>query len=253
MKTLINLGIALTASLVSISVLASPKNVCVINFETPTAPQTAIVNKVFAGQPGVQLHNMAIPLDLTNCIRSGAEEIVIIGHALISADNEKGTKPVDLGYFVNLTGDARKQAITNWLASINQQIKDMQPELPFIPHFSDPDEVKKYQNLVYERKELLSFKDSRPYYVVRTLLPQAMLVARAALKEQAAQPNGVTLKKIRLMSCLPDQVLAQYDDLRGLIDDNHITLDVAPKNVFWSFVEGMDVTSPSQSWLRESL
>lgn len=249
MKTLIVLAISLMATLAS----AAPKNICVLNFESPTAPQTGIVNKVFADQPGVKVITMAIPMDITNCIRSGAEEIVIIGHALITSQNEKGEKPVDLGYFINLTGDARKQAISGWMDSIDQQIKAIQPDMPFIPHFSNPDEVKQYQTLVWQKKQLENYADSRPYYVVRTLLPQAMLVARQTLKQQASQPGGVQLKKIRLMSCLPDQVLAEYDDLRGLIADNNITLDVAPKNAFWSFVEGMDVTSPSASWLRESL
>ena len=79
------------------------------------------------------------------------------------------------------------------------------------------------------------------------------MLARQELDKQAGEPGGISLKKIRLLSCLPEQVLAQYDDLRGMIEEHHIILQIAPKSKFWSFIEGMTVTNPRPRWLAEGL
>jgi hypothetical protein len=103
-----------------------------------------------------------------------------------------------------------------------------------------------------EKYDYENYPDSQPYYVIRPFLSNIMALARSELSHQA-QSGTLTLKTIRLMSCLPEQVLAEYDDLRALIRENQIRLDIAPKNEVLSLLEGMTVTTPNEDWLRASL
>lgn len=86
---------------------------------------------------------------------------------------------------------------------------------------------------------------------VDKLLEQPMRVARMELLMQAATLQGVALRSVRLMSCKPQQVLLNYPNLRFLLEENKIPLDIAPSNQFWSWIEGFTVTSPAIDWMAK--
>lgn len=234
---------------------AAPRKVCVLNFEAPENRVSRTIEKIFAGHPEISVKHLALPIDFANCIKDEATEILIIGHALITPQNKDGKHPVELAYFRNLVGDERKEAIEHVTSSFDEQIA----QLEAAPQNGDDssgdaeqitaDKIKKLQS---KKKKYATYPESKPYYVVRPFLPQAMAVARRTLAEQASQ-GQVKLKKIRLMSCVPQEVMAEYDDLRALIQENGIELDIAPTNGFMSMIEGIPVTSPSPKWLRKSL
>lgn len=229
---------------------AQAPRVCVVNFERPLAPQTQLLDKVFAGRSDVHIIHNARPTDVAACIQMGAEEIILLAHALITSENKDGDKPANLGFFLDLKGEQRASAIKDWLQFIEEEITRIRP---YGKNHGDPEVQKYLRKLRSQKQRLQKFSEEQPFFIVRPILPQAFRVAKKAATEKQLSPEGLPLKKIRLLSCIPHQVLAQYDDLRGLIEENHIELDIAPKNAFWSFVKGMDVTNPDIDWLKQSL
>lgn len=72
------------------------------------------------------------------------------------------------------------------------------------------------------------------------------------MREDRSLGRPAQLKQIRLMSCLPNQVLLAYPALTELISQNKITLDIAPEQVISSFLQDQQVTTLDQVWLAES-
>lgn len=237
------------------------RKVCVLNFERPEHPMSGLANKLFRLVPGVTLYQMAVPTDFLKCIADRSDEIVIMGHALEEPAKEPDKPPrISLAYFRDLPCKEREQAISNVVSQLSERISEIDAYLANHPDEEDYEresqqsKLSRYrQELVSQRKEYETLPASEPYYVKRSVLPYAMQLARNKLAEQARQPEGVALKRIRLMLCLPNEVLAHYEDLRGLITDNKIELDIAPKNRFLSFIYGKTITSPDRGWLAKSL
>jgi hypothetical protein len=231
----------------------SGSKVCVINFERPESGVTKIVENALLGHDGVTIYSLATPMDFLNCIKNDSTEIVIIGHAIITPDNQDGKKPVNLGYFRNLEGEEREKARSSIISELSKEITDLERN-NFVDDGIGQENLtpitKKIRDLKDTRKQYIEFRDDQPYYVIRPVLKNIMVLAQEELSKKA---GPIQLKKIRLMSCLSDQVMAEYDDFRQLIEENNIELDIAPTNKFLSFFKGMNVSTPDPNWLKESL
>jgi hypothetical protein len=231
----------LLSTMLGCSVSAWTK-VCVLNFERSESPITKAVLKTFRDAPQVDVKVMAMPLDLLGCVKSRAEEILIIGHALETPASMANKTPVNLAYFMELTMEEKTAHLQSSLEKIDGELATL-----------TPDQKERIKKLQKSRRDYLAVNLTQTLYQINPILPRAFSLARKELDLQARSRLGVSLKKIRLMACVPDQVLAQYRELTEMIQDHGLELDVAPKNKFLSFFEKKTVTSPDPVWLRKSI
>lgn len=227
---------------------------CVVNLERADSAITEVVKSVFVGAPGVELHEEAGPGDFLGCIQSRAEEIVLIGHALENPATMKNGA-ANLGYFVRLGGADLQALLQEQMEALRTRIRAIDKAL-LAPGLAEGARA----NLRAERSEGIklinkyaSWPPNRPTYQIKPLMPRVMEVARRELENQARSPQGVSLKRIRLMSCLSQLVLNQYGGLRALLKENSIVLDIAPENAIASWLDGQPVTSPNIEWLARSV
>ncbi|MFL5783280.1 MAG: hypothetical protein ACJ76H_01640 [Bacteriovoracaceae bacterium] len=213
---------------------AAEAKVCVLNFERPESPITKAVNKAFKDAPNISVKSMAIPLDIADCVRNGASEIVIVAHALESPQSVKDKSPVPLAYFREFTGEERAADIANTIHALDSQIADLK----------EKGDVKTARKVERYRETVVNYPANKRYVKLFPILPRAFAVA--------AREDLSGVKKIRLLSCVPEQVLAYYKDLQAMINSG-IELDIAPKNKVMSLLEGKTVTSPDMNWLRKSI
>lgn len=247
------LVLALVLALAFASATANA-TICVVNLERPKSPITRVVDKVFVGAPDVELHDGAGPQDLLGCIRTRATEIVLIGHAL---ENEATLKnnAANLGYFTQLTGDALKSELRGQIQELGDQVTAITDRLR-----SEGLDQAERTKLTAERSRLENlinryrkWPPGKEAFLTKPLLPKVMEVAREELNRQAKTLGSVSLKRFRLMSCLPQLVLNQYDQLRALLKVNSIQLDIAPSNPVASWLDGQPVTTPDIEWLAKSV
>jgi hypothetical protein len=177
---------------------------------------------------------MAIPLDIAGCVKSGASEIVIVAHALESPQSVKDKSPVPLAYFREFTGEEREADLQNTIHALDSQIAELK----------EKGDLKTARKVQRYRGTVAKYPANKRYIKLFPILPRAFAVA--------AREDLSNVRKIRLLSCVPNQVLAYYKDLQAMIDSG-IELDIAPKNKFMSLLEGKTVTSPDINWLRKSI
>ena len=86
----------------------------------------------------------------------------------------KGKKPVNLGFFLNLTGEDRQEAIVSAQGYITHELETLDADPSF--HKDDPSAQEsaksaQYRHFLSLQKKLENFKENDPYYVIRPILP----------------------------------------------------------------------------------
>lgn len=235
--------------------LAAPK-LCVLNFERAGYPIAKVVDSVFEksaaeDSAGVRLKDEAVPVDFLNCIKERFSEIVVIAHAV------KVTYPtptVVLGYYVRLPAEEVKGYIAAGKTELISELSEeyVRDPLPFSP--KDPDSAARQKDLSDEISYLDQWDvDKKPLHRIAQFLPKIFELIRVELAKQAASSQGIGLKRLRWMSCMPENIFDAYPDLKKAISVNSIALDIAPASAVFSFLEGFTVTQPDRSWLEESV
>jgi hypothetical protein len=186
--------------------------VCILNYERLIHPITRELMKTFNSDPDSHLFTEAVPVDLMNCLLGNYREIILVAHAI---EDPSQHDQVSLGYFTRYT-DAEKQALEQ--QAVQQGVKI-------------PDET---------------------LYHLKAFLPQIFRTMHVALEQLRASGGVVSVKRIRWMSCLPEQVFAVYPEFKQILDEFGIGLDVAPKQVLMSALLGKSVTGFDRLWLAES-
>lgn len=227
----------LTALLFTVATSVVQAAVCVLNYERIKSPVTKAVEKAFKGAAGVTVKSMALPLDLQECIKAGSTEIVIIAHALETKESEKNKSPVPIAYFKSFKGTERDEDISQMVSKIDKEVAIL----------SAQGDAKTVAKLRKYREKLLSYPEDRDYIKAFPILPRAFVLAA---KEINKTPG---FKKIRLLSCSPQQVLDYYKDFFEVVEANGIQIEIAPKNRIMSLLKGKIVTSPDLKWLRKSI
>ena len=220
-------------------------DVCVLNYERAGSGITRIVEKVFKNKPGIFLKSEATPADFLECVRSAYPEIVLIGHALELRPNSPA---VNLGYFRRLDSKERAEDLADKKEYLINELTLASGSSEWDSDYSRSDRL----NLELRKLEELEAND-KPLYRVLPIMPRIFALARAELARQSISGSKTGLRRIRLMSCQPREVLAQYSDLREMSEEFKLELDIAPPNRVMSALKGKTVTSPSKKWLRKSL
>lgn len=101
MKTLI----ALTLLLLSALVAAAEGDTCVLVFERDNQPLTKAITGFFTPVIHTTVKTEAVPVDLLNCLRSGASEVVFVAHGFWRKETGRENPVFQLGYFVRAKDD----------------------------------------------------------------------------------------------------------------------------------------------------
>jgi len=222
------------------------KKLCVIGFERRDFPVSLGLQKIFKENSQIRLVIEGGPKDLEACLQDGFEEIILVTHAFF-VDGDKGR--VTLGYFQELTGEARKNFIEMNKKILVEAIKDLDHSI------EEFDTVKKR----YDRrrlKKILKRVEETPADLPLYQSPQILFgryFERLSSLVRTKLDNGeLKLKKFRLMTCASDLILVKYPFFNSLTGMG-VELDVAPSSRVASFFKGHQVTNLNGPWLKESL
>jgi hypothetical protein len=251
----------------------APETVCVLNYERKIHPMTHELEKIFANDPKAKLTSEAVPIDLLKCLQDGAEEVIIFAHAL---EDPSDANNVRLGYFSALSTPADKQAFADtqlkivdaqlaseqaWLAAVIKADNDYYahhrsigkggPAAPSDYRIAQAHtKISDLQSTENQIKKLATGSDD--IYLIKSFLPQAFRVAENYLDARKKSGQPILTKRIRLVSCLPQDVLKRYPELPLMAKDNGIDFDVAPQEDLMSFLMGKTVTALDPDWFGES-
>jgi len=214
---------------------------CIINFETRAHFLSTELNKKFSNSKNqVQVINEAAPTDIIKCIDAGASSITILAHA--GDLNVKGQHLAPLAFVSELTGQAREDYINQIMTELDKQVADFYRKVR-TNTMKATEGALYYRILEADQKFKKSPKD-KPIY------GQPEFIDGQLWKTIASNPKN--LKKINIVSCLPEMVREYYPELNEL-EQQGIEIQFAPKNKFWSFVFGKNVTSPDLNWMQNEL
>lgn len=261
---LIALTTVLLLSAVSGSVLADVEDkICVLNFERRIHPFSKIIKKTFDKNKQVELITEAKPIDFFKCIEKGATEITIIAH---SFQIDKEGKKFRLGYYDEVFDDKKVKTVNASLDQMKLKLaalekKNNSKRCVQRTSKSRSQEIKKTRCRVTKSKikklkkriaDIENLDNSFPIYNKELFYNKVFSKSYAHLEKLKANKKKINLKNIRLMGCTPDEVLQGHKDLKRMIDDFNIGLDVAPKQRLMTLLKGKDVTTLDKDWLATS-
>ncbi|HLD73880.1 MAG TPA: hypothetical protein VJB34_03160 [Bdellovibrionota bacterium] len=114
-------------------------------------------------------------------------------------------------------------------------------------------------NLAYFKKltdqeiEEYHLKPNQEYWVPKPFLSRIFQKAKTMLAQKEERGEEIRLKRIRLVSCVPEVILQRYEDLNFVVEHYGIHIDASPKQELMSALNGKTVTQLDYFWLGESI
>lgn len=231
------------------------KDLCVLFFERPEHPFFTKMQNLFQNDPNTHFVALAQPLDFFKCVQSQAKEILLVAHAFeVQFGGGSSTK---LGFFLPVDAD---EAETRKAQTV-QILKSALAEEKARSHCFRPMDGKgprrcpaRLESLKRALRLTTAAEPGSDLYQLFFAYEKGLFLNKPfemALQWMNTQPHA--LKKIRLMSCDPEQIFKSYPALQKIISQFSVELDVAPTNWFLSLFSEHPVTSYDEAWVRKSL
>ncbi|MGE3610771.1 MAG: hypothetical protein AB7I27_14360 [Bacteriovoracaceae bacterium] len=213
---------------------------CVLNFEKKNHPFSSKLNGYIAHIEIVHLVHGALPTDILKCLDAGVSKILIIGHAGDLGSNKQTSSP--LLYFKELKGEKRKEYINRLQMQLNELEKHLEARYKW-------DDLSIHDELFYfdvrdQVQRIDQLPEDFPIY------DQPKILENNIFKQVLKSSHH--LKKLSIVSCLPEKVAAFYPELKELSAQG-IEVKFAPKNQILSFIRGKNVTSPDFDWIIKEI
>lgn len=231
-------------------------DVCILNFEREAHAFTQMLNQIVQNNDRVLLISEALPIDFELCLKQNPIEIIWVGHALSIPG-----KKISWGYYTRLHDEERidflnssAQYLENLIAK-EQHYLNQNKNCDFETNLKENSHCYEYlqrkdlikNNITYLNK-LKSWPEDEPVYgFPRTVSPQIFRQARVATEKASRW------RSFKVVSCEPKEVLANYPDLTGLLDQYKIQTELAPRQEISSWFTGTDRTVLDPQWIANSL
>lgn len=213
---------------------------CVLNFERKTHIISAYLSQKLSDMEGVRLINEARPLDMLNCLDNGAEALMVVGHAADLDSERQVTAP--LVYFRELKGEDRKNFLDKLQRALDKEVADFKEKVR--TNRLKADEGGHYYKMFELNERVKQIPENRPIY------DQPRLVENQIFRRILRNPEN--LKKISIVSCLPEETEAYYPEFKEL-RERGVEVEFGPLNRFMTFLMGKNVASPDIDWMRATL
>jgi len=199
---------------------------CVLSYETEKAEISQKLLEKFGDDSETRVVVEARPIDIVNCVRDGAETIVVIAHALELRPNF-----TSLGYFTRLSGDAREKFR-------QMMVKAGHDELARKP--------------TKKTEKALRFFEVDALDVNIPLYDQARPILPALFDSVVTAYPSSQLKKLVLVDCDFKKVVRQYPQINELSNRG---LEVVSQKANWwaSLVSGHQAVIPNLNWISRQL
>ena len=213
---------------------------CVLNFERKDAALTKTLNKKLSDMEGVEIVNEAVPSDILRCLDQGAVSVMIVGHA--GDLDSKNQVAAPLVYFRELKGQER----TAYLDKIQKQLDHE------VAEFKEKVRTNKLKSVEgsYYYKILEMDQKLKKIPATQAIYENPKLVENQIWKRVLSNPEN--LRKLSIVSCLPEKVADYYPELNDL-KTSGVDVEFAPISRFLSFFMSKNVVTPDFDWMRKTL
>lgn len=205
---------------------------CILIYEQSDSSLVKFIFEQFEGSLNTKIVPAALPVNIIECVREGADELLIVAH---SAELGHQKDKASLVFSLPVTLSEQKKRISEEEIRLLSQLEELEwsPRNGYIDthQFDFYTEGKKSQalkinTLVKNYFDLIQFKeDKRTIYDYDTFDSQIFNLIYKELVQQKKSENGIKLKKIRLLTCQPKKVLKRYPILNQIISQFDISLD----------------------------
>lgn len=242
----------------------SGEKVCFLNFERSEHGFSKYLRSTLPQIPEVLYKEEALPTDFLNCVTNDYTEIIILAHTLMNPE----TGAESLGYYSPLTGDNRagfisriQELIKSEKTKLQASIKKMLDSNSSTNCGSMNDRCVKTEILLQQsglrqmtkiQKYFESLSpDDKLFDSPKPFLNRIFSLSRKVLNDKASN-QSVKLKSIRFISCDPINAMNLYPDLKALVDENNIHIELSPAQNIQSWIRGHRVSTLDPRWALES-
>jgi hypothetical protein len=236
---------------------ASATKACVLYYERTEHPFWKQVQKIFNSHPEVVLIENAKPVDLVKCVlQHNPQEILIFSHSF-----EIDSETTKLGFFLPLNEEETVKNYRKTLVALRAQHKKIVSNANFTlcntnSERSDPCTPAQNEEMKIRSTlgKLSAMKKTDATYKLIFGYEKGLFLQKSFEDLYSlVKTSNLALRKIRLMSCEPQKVFNAYPALKRIVQEQGITLDIAPKNHILSFLNNKQITTFDRAWLKKSL
>lgn len=215
---------------------------CILIYERGEHAVVHYIQTLFKGSKNTRLIPTARPMDLIQCIKEGANELLVIAH---SQELSHRKDLANLIFFMPFAMKERDLKISDTQSKTLEKLKKLnwEPRNGYIDKnqfdfmtIEKEERSNQINQLMQQYLDMEFFKEKKYNFYTKDIFDSYFFdLMYEELKKQKEKRGHINLKTIRMMTCQPQKVLSRYPTFNQMAKDFDISFDIPTKKMAFEY------------------